>query len=34
VIFTPVTLAIIPWLKKAEQSDPFDRDTNFNPFRV
>jgi uncharacterized integral membrane protein (TIGR00697 family) len=34
VILTPITLAVIPRLKKAEQSDPFDRDTNFNPFRI
>jgi uncharacterized integral membrane protein (TIGR00697 family) len=34
VFFTPLTLMIIPWLKRAEQSDPYDRDTNFNPFRL
>ncbi|MFN8377182.1 MAG: queuosine precursor transporter [Anaerolineae bacterium] len=34
VVFTPVTLIVVNWLKHAEQSDPFDRDTNFNPFKV
>lgn len=34
VVFTPLTLFIINWLKRAEQSDPFDRETNFNPFRA
>lgn len=34
VIFTPVTLYVVNWLKRAEQSDPFDHDTNFNPFRA
>lgn len=34
VVFTPVTLAVVNWLKKAEQEDVYDRDTNFNPFRL
>lgn len=34
VLFTPLTLRIVNWLKRAEDSDPFDRDTNFNPFRA
>ena len=34
VIITPVTLVVINRLKKAEQSDPFDRDISFNPFRL
>ena len=32
VIATPVTYAVINWLKKAEHSDAFDRDESFNPF--
>ncbi len=34
VVLTPITLIVIRWLKRAEQSDPYDRDTNFNPFRI
>ena len=34
VVFTPVTLVVVSRLKRAEQSDPFDRATNFNPFRA
>lgn len=34
VLFTPLTLRIVNWLKRAEDSDPFDRDTDFNPFRA
>ena len=34
VVFTPVTLVVVSRLKRAEQSDPFDRETNFNPFRA
>ncbi|MEJ5199464.1 MAG: VUT family protein, partial [Anaerolineae bacterium] len=32
VLFTPITYQVVNWLKRAEQSDYFDRDTNFNPF--
>ena len=34
VVLTPLTLFIVNRLKHAEQSDPFDRETNFNPFRI
>lgn len=34
VIFTPVTYAVVKWLKRAEGVDAYDRDTNFNPFAV
>lgn len=34
VILTPLTLQIIGGLKRAENEDYFDRDTNFNPFRL
>jgi uncharacterized PurR-regulated membrane protein YhhQ (DUF165 family) len=30
---TPITYAVIGWLKRSEGSDPFDRNENFNPFR-
>lgn len=32
VIATPVTYAVINWLKRAEHSDAFDRHESFNPF--
>lgn len=32
VLFTPVTYAVVGFLKKAEVEDYYDRDTNFNPF--
>src|SRR5690606_16122947 len=34
VILTPVTLAVINWLKRAENEDHYDTDTDFNPFRI
>jgi queuosine precursor transporter len=34
VAFTPVTYAIVGWLKRAENVDWYDRDTNFTPFSV
>jgi queuosine precursor transporter len=33
VLATPLTYLVINWLKRAEQSDPFDRHEHFNPFR-
>jgi hypothetical protein len=34
VAFTPLTYAVIAFLKRSEQEDYFDRDTNFNPFSL
>lgn len=34
ILFTPVTVAVIAWLKRAEDEDVFDRHTDFNPFRL
>ena len=34
VVFTPVTYAIVGWLKRAEQEDYYDRDTDFTPFSL
>ena len=34
VLFTPVTYAIVDFLKQAEQEDHYDRETNFNPFSL
>jgi queuosine precursor transporter len=33
-LLTPVTYAVVGSLKRAEQIDHFDRDTNFSPFAV
>ena len=34
VAFLPLTVRIVRALKRAEQEDVYDRDTDFNPFRV
>lgn len=34
VMLTPITLPVVGWFKRAEDTDVFDRDTNFNPFRL
>ncbi|MBI5669886.1 MAG: queuosine precursor transporter [Chloroflexi bacterium] len=34
VIFTPLTLQTIQWLKRAEQEDYYDYNTEFNPFHI
>jgi uncharacterized integral membrane protein (TIGR00697 family) len=34
VLFTPVTYAIVGWLKRAEGIDHYDRDTHFTPFSI
>jgi len=34
VVFTPVTYAVVGHLKRAEGLDPFDRDIDFNPFKI
>jgi hypothetical protein len=34
VVLTPLTLQIIPALKRAEGEDVYDTHTNFNPFRL
>jgi uncharacterized integral membrane protein (TIGR00697 family) len=34
VALTPVTYAVVGFLKRAEGLDAFDRDTDFNPFRL
>lgn len=31
---TPITYRVVAWLKKAESEDYFDRDTDFNPFKI
>ncbi len=32
VLFTPITYAVVRFLKREEHEDWYDRDTNFNPF--
>jgi uncharacterized integral membrane protein (TIGR00697 family) len=34
VLLTPVTYAVVGWLKRAEGVDVFDEATNFSPFRT
>jgi hypothetical protein len=34
VVFTPVTYALVGWLKRAENEDHYDRDTRFTPFSL
>jgi queuosine precursor transporter len=34
VLFTPVTYAVVGWLKRAENEDHFDRGTRFTPFSL
>lgn len=34
VLFTPVTVALLNWLKRAEKEDYYDVNTDFNPFRI
>jgi uncharacterized integral membrane protein (TIGR00697 family) len=34
ILFTPVTYALVGFLKQAEQEDYYDRETDFNPFSL
>jgi queuosine precursor transporter len=34
VVFTPATYAVVGWLKRAEDEDWYDRETDFTPFSV
>jgi uncharacterized integral membrane protein (TIGR00697 family) len=34
VLFTPLTYAVVGWLKRAEREDYFDKDTEFTPFSL
>jgi uncharacterized integral membrane protein (TIGR00697 family) len=34
VVFTPLTYLIVGWLKRAENEDYYDRDTQFTPFTL
>ncbi len=34
VVALPVTIPFVKWLKRVENEDYFDKDTNFNPFKI
>ena len=34
IVMTPVTYKVVGFLKRAEQEDYYDRDTNFTPFSL
>jgi queuosine precursor transporter len=34
VVLTPITYAVVGWLKRAEEEDYYDRTTDFNPFTL
>ncbi len=34
VVLTPVTYAVVGWLKKSEGLDIYDENTNFSPFKT
>jgi len=34
VLFTPITYAVVGWLKRAEREDYYDHNTDFNPFTL
>ncbi|HEY6240635.1 MAG TPA: VUT family protein, partial [Burkholderiales bacterium] len=34
VVLTPLTYAVVGWLKRAEREDFYDRHTDFNPFTL
>ncbi len=34
ILFTPMTYKIVGWLKRAENEDYYDRNTDFNPFTL
>jgi uncharacterized integral membrane protein (TIGR00697 family) len=34
ILATPLTYKVVNWLKRAEQEDYYDRNTNFNPFKL
>jgi len=34
VVFTPITYAVVGWLKRAEHEDYYDTHTDFNPFTL
>lgn len=34
VLLTPVTYRVVAWLKRAENEDYYDRETNFTPFKL
>jgi hypothetical protein len=34
IVATPLTYAVVGWLKRIEREDYYDRDTDFSPFHI
>jgi uncharacterized PurR-regulated membrane protein YhhQ (DUF165 family) len=34
IVALPLSVPLVRWLKKVENEDYYDRDTNFNPFKL
>ena len=34
VIILPITICVVKWIKKIDQSDAYDQNISFNPFKV
>jgi len=34
VVILPITICIVTWMKKIDQSDVYDQDISFNPFKI
>ena len=34
VLALPISVPVVKWLKKVENEDYYDKDTNFNPFKL
>ena len=34
IIALPISIPLVTWLKKVENEDYFDKETNFNPFKI
>lgn len=34
IIALPISISLVTWLKKVENEDYFDKETNFNPFKI
>lgn len=34
IIALPISIPLVTWLKKVENEDYYDKDTNFNPFKI
>ena len=34
IVALPISIPLVKWLKKVENEDYFDNETNFNPFKI